>query len=341
MNKKFLLAGIATVAISLTGTLVVYAMEKEVVITFSDGKKVVSKGFHDTVAEALEDEGFKVAEMKQKYQPSIPWDQKLTKDTNVILNCRCKVNLTIGGKAEGEKETTKGTVREFLEEQKIALGEWDEVSSALDAKIQDGMQISVDRIEQVIKKEEKEIKFDTEEQKDKTLAKGEKKEVTAGKLGKEIYQVTIYYKNGQPMMKDGKPASDSKLIEKIDPIKAVVKVGTKEEEAEEKDSRPAFAGGGSLPNGTSYKKMIMAETTAYTSKPGAKTASGKLAKVGLVAVDPRVIPLGTRMFIEDYGMAIAADTGGAVKGNIVDVYFNSEAECQKWGRKNKKVYILD
>ncbi|SFX28302.1 3D (Asp-Asp-Asp) domain-containing protein [Thermoactinomyces sp. DSM 45891] len=338
MNKKFLLAGIATVALSLTGTLVVNAMEKEVVITFSDGKKVVSKGFHDTVAEALEDEGFKIAEMKQKYHPSVPWTQKLTKDlTNVSLNCRCKVSLTIGGKAEGEKETAKGTVREFLEEQKIALGEWDEVSTALDAKIQDGMQISVDRIEQVVKKEEKEIKFDTEEQKDKTLAKGEKKEVTPGKLGKEIYQVTIYYKNGEPMMKDGKPASDSKLIEKIDPVKAVFKIGTKEEE----DSRPAFAGGGSLPNGTSYKKMIMAETTAYTSKKGAKTASGKVARVGLVAVDPKVIPLGTKLFIEDYGMAVAADTGGAVKGNIVDVYFNSEAECRKWGRKDKKVYILD
>ncbi|MDQ0416312.1 3D (Asp-Asp-Asp) domain-containing protein/uncharacterized protein YabE (DUF348 family) [Croceifilum oryzae] len=341
MNKKFLLAGVATVALSLTGTLVVNAMGKEVVITFSDGKKVVSRGFHDTVAEALEDEGFKMAEMKQKYLPSIPWDQKLTQDlTNVSLNCRCKISLTIGGKAEGEKETAKGTVREFLEEQKIALGEWDEISTALDAKIQDGMQISIDRIEQVVKKEEKEIKFDTEEQKDKTLAKGEKKEVTAGKLGKEIYQVTIYYKNGQPMMKDGKPASDSKLIEKIDPIKAVVKIGTKEE-AEESDSRPASAGGGSLPNGTSYKKMMTAETTAYTSKPGAKTASGKVARVGLVAVDPRVIPLGTRLFIEDYGMAVAADTGGAVKGNIIDVYFNSEAECQKWGRKNKKVYILD
>ncbi|SDY70583.1 3D domain-containing protein [Thermoactinomyces sp. DSM 45892] len=340
MNKKFLLAGIATVALSLTGTLVVNAMEKEVVITFSDGKKVVSKGFHDTVAEALENEGFKVSEMKQKYQPSMPWDQKLTKDlTNVSLNCRCKVSLTIGGKSEGEKETAKGTVREFLEEQKIALGEWDEVSTALDAKIQDGMQVSVDRIEQVVKKEEKEIKFDTEEQKDKTLAKGEKKEVTPGKLGKEIYQVTIYYKNGQPMMKDGQPVADSKLIEKIDPIKAVVRVGTKEEE--EKDSRPAFAGGGSLPNGTSYKKMIMAKTTAYTSKPGAKTASGKVARVGLVAVDPKVIPLGTKLFIEGYGMAVAADTGGAVKGNFVDVYFNSEAECQKWGVKNKKVYILN
>lgn len=335
MNKKFLLAGVTAVALSLTGTLVANAMEKEVVITFSDGKKVVSEGFHDTVAEALEDEDYSLAEIKQKYQPSIPWDQQLTQDiTNVTLNCRCKVNLVVGGKDQGQKETTKATVREFLEDQKITLGVWDEVSATLDAKIENGMKISVDRIDQVVKKEIKTIKFETEEQKDNTMAKGEKKVVTPGKSGKEIYQVTIFYKNGQPMMKDGKAVSESKLIQKIDPVKAVVKIGTNE------DLRPAFAGAGSLPDGVKYSKMMMAESTAYTSAPGARTASGKVARVGLVAVDPKVIPLGTKLFIEGYGYAEAADTGGAVKGNIVDVYFNSTSECRQWGRRDVKVYIL-
>lgn len=336
MNKKVLLAGVTAVALSLTGTLVANAMEKEVVITFSDGKKVVSEGFHDTVAEALEDEGYSLAEMKQKYQPSIPWDQPLTQEsTNVSLSCRCKVSLVVGGKDQGEKETTKATVREFLEEQKISLGVWDEVSTKLEAKIENGMKISIDRIEQVVKKEVKTIKFETEEQKDDKMAKGEKKEITPGKLGKEIYQITLFYKNGQPMMKDGKAVSESKLIEKIDPVKAVVKIGTNE------DTRPAFAGAGSLPNGVRYKKMMMAESTAYTSAPGARTASGKVARVGLVAVDPRVIPLGTKLYIEGYGYAEAADTGGAVKGNIVDVYLNSAAECRQWGRRDVKVYILE
>lgn len=68
---------------------------------------------------------------------------------------------------------------------------------------------------------------------------------------------------------------------------------------------------------------------------------------GRVAVDPRVIPLGTRMYIETadgsliYGYAVAADTGGAIKGNIVDLYFNTYQECVNFGRRAVKVYILD
>lgn len=77
------------------------------------------------------------------------------------------------------------------------------------------------------------------------------------------------------------------------------------------------------------------------------TASGMKARVGVVAVDRRVIPLGTRLYIEAvdgswvYGEAIAGDTGGAIKGNRIDLFFNTKAECMKFGRKAARVYILD
>lgn len=77
------------------------------------------------------------------------------------------------------------------------------------------------------------------------------------------------------------------------------------------------------------------------------TASGMRAQVGVVAVDPRVIPLGTRLYIEAvdgswvYGNAIAGDTGGAIKGNRVDLFFDTYDECIKFGRRKARVYILD
>lgn len=77
------------------------------------------------------------------------------------------------------------------------------------------------------------------------------------------------------------------------------------------------------------------------------TASGMRAQVGVVAVDPRVIPLGTRLYIEAvdgswvYGNAIAGDTGGAIKGNRVDLFFDTYNECIQFGRRNARVYILD
>lgn len=77
------------------------------------------------------------------------------------------------------------------------------------------------------------------------------------------------------------------------------------------------------------------------------TASGMKARVGVVAVDRRVIPLGTRLYIEAvdgswvYGEAIAGDTGGAIKGNRIDLFFNTKAECMQFGKKAARVYILD
>ncbi|MBI4733746.1 MAG: 3D domain-containing protein [Rubrobacteridae bacterium] len=64
------------------------------------------------------------------------------------------------------------------------------------------------------------------------------------------------------------------------------------------------------------------------------------AQKGVVAVDPRVIPLGTRLYIEGYGEAIAADTGGAIKGNRIDLCYNTPGECFKFGRQTVKVHVL-
>ena len=87
-------------------------------------------------------------------------------------------------------------------------------------------------------------------------------------------------------------------------------------------------------------RTITMEATAY-NEPGGLTASGTRARVGAVAVDPNFIPLGTRLYIEGYGYATAEDTGGAVKGNIIDLYMNSNSEAYNWGRRPVQVTILD
>ena len=78
---------------------------------------------------------------------------------------------------------------------------------------------------------------------------------------------------------------------------------------------------------------------------GTRTASGTTVRrnpsgYSTLAVDPRVIPLGTKVYVEGYGYAIAEDTGGAIKGNKIDVYMNTVAECYNWGVRNVNVYIL-
>ena len=88
------------------------------------------------------------------------------------------------------------------------------------------------------------------------------------------------------------------------------------------------------------ERILTMEATAYTWT-GQRTASGTWPAVGTVAVDPQVIPLGTRLWIEGYGEAVALDTGGLVKGNIIDVYLPTEDECWQWGRRMVEVRILD
>ena len=92
-----------------------------------------------------------------------------------------------------------------------------------------------------------------------------------------------------------------------------------------------------------YVRVMTMHASAYSAQdPGNSnyTATGSRLKKGIVSVDPRIIPLGTKMFIEGYGYAVADDVGGAIKGSRIDLAFNSRAEALRFGRQTVKVYIL-
>ena len=88
-----------------------------------------------------------------------------------------------------------------------------------------------------------------------------------------------------------------------------------------------------------YTEQFVVETTAYTWT-GNTTFTGTWPKQGTIAVDPDVIPLGTQVYIVGYGFATAEDTGGAIDGEIVDLYMDTEEACIAWGRRDAVVYIL-
>lgn len=92
-------------------------------------------------------------------------------------------------------------------------------------------------------------------------------------------------------------------------------------------------------------RVLDMESTAYTpsagrANPTFRTATGRRAQYGVVAVDPTVIPLNTLVFVEGYGFAIAADTGGAIKGNKIDVCVPTREEAMRWGRRTVRVHIF-
>lgn len=94
-------------------------------------------------------------------------------------------------------------------------------------------------------------------------------------------------------------------------------------------------------------KEITVSASAYTANcngcSGITSTGINLKRnpdVKVIAVDPSIIPLGTKVYVEGYGYAIAGDTGGSIKGNKIDVFFPDKSEAYKWGRKQVKIKIL-
>ena len=85
-------------------------------------------------------------------------------------------------------------------------------------------------------------------------------------------------------------------------------------------------------------ETIIFEATAYTWT-GCRTATGIWPSRGTIATDPRVIPTGSKLWVEGYGEAVAADTGGAIKGQRIDLYMDTKHECLQWGRRKVEVQI--
>lgn len=157
-------------------------------------------------------------------------------------------------------------------------------------------------------------------------------------MQKSVYQET--YIDGQLVSKD----LEEVIIYK-EPVDKIIEVGTKKHLV---TSRGGFR----------YSNDLVLTATAYdlsyesTGKyPGdlyyGITASGTKAQPGTVAVDPRVIPLGTKLYIAstdgspDYGFATAEDTGGAIKGNKIDLFMEDSKDCKDFGRRSVRVYILE
>lgn len=148
---------------------------------------------------------------------------------------------------------------------------------------------------------------------------------------------------------DGKPGTVKRTYRIIQKDgKTVGKELIKEERTEATDTlflmgRAGFQGSrGSYERGRVMTMSASAYTNSiYENGGSGRTAMGYRADFGHVAVDPRVIPLGTKLYVEGYGFAIASDTGSAIKGNRIDLCVGpSRAQAMNFGRRTVKVHVL-
>ena len=250
--------------------------------------------------------------------------QKLEKNTTIFVYRAVPVTVTYKGTSKSYM-TGKQTVGELLAELGIAADMTKSVPQ-VDSKITENLEIKVvDVVEKNIEREEQ-IQYDVIRQPDPTMETGFEEVVTHGENGLKHVTAKIEYHDGQEV-------AETVLEEKIiQPAKSeIVRVGTRDTVD---TSRGTMR----------FRRTTEMEATAYLPTDGGGagiTATGIAARHGIVAVDPNVIPLGTRLYIPGYGMALAADTGGAIQGNIIDLCVEDYGEAMQFGRRTVKVYILD
>lgn len=320
-NAKFILIVLALVSVLTMGFSTALGNDVELNI---NGKTKTVFTYEKTVGDFLKKEGI-VLKNKDLVSPSL--DEEINKDMKITISSPKSYHIKDGNRTI-IAEASGYTVADVLENLNIKLNKLDRVSLPLDEIAKEGMEIKIDRVVVENIENKIEIPFETESRENKDMFEGDKNVITKGEVGQKTESLKNTYVNG---VLETTEVIKSEITK--DPVKEVVEVGTKKAAA--------------APNGKNAKRVIVMQATAYDPSAGSKTAMGTRARVGAVAVDPRVIPLGSKLYIESmdgfasYGYATAEDTGGAIKGNRIDLFYNSNSEANRFGRRNVKVYVLD
>lgn len=343
----------------LTLTLGVYIYRSKEVVLDVDGSKTDLVSYSKTVEELLQKEEI---DLQEGAYVNLPLDTEIESNLNIkIINP--KTYSIIDNEEQKDAKSVYDLVGRILQDQKIELGDLDYTVPALGEKLEEDGKIEIFRVKEEVVVTKSDIVFERKKVETDTLYKGEEKIKRKGSSGVLATHTKETYVNGklektevvkEEVTKEMKEHIVLVGTKKKPAPKPVVKSTPKVKSANRSSSRKTNTNVSKAPSrGSSGRtgKTIVMQATAYDlsyastgKRPGDKgygiTASGMKAGPGVVAVDPRVIPLGTRLYIEGYGNAIAGDTGGAIKGNRIDLFFSSNSAARQFGRRNIKVTIL-
>lgn len=296
----------------------------------------------DTVEGALNQTGYSVGE-NDIVNPTA--DTFITEELKIEIHRACKIYLS-DDKFKNEEPkiyyTHAKTVGDFLSEQGLSLADGDDVNLEFFVKIKNDIKIKISRVEVKYEEETKIINFSEVTREANDLAKGITRVAQEGRNGAKKLKYEVKLRNGEEI---GRTCINSSVVKS--PVNRIVEVGTN-----------ANTSSASTNKDFSYSRMLKCTATAYDlsyescgKHPGDPyygiTASGMKAQYGVIAVDTSVIPLGTRMYVEAvdgswvYGYCVAGDTGSGIKGNKIDLFYNSRNEAISFGRRQANVYILN
>lgn len=322
--QQLVVALIPALIVTLSITGFVWA-HKQVTLVVDGQSRVVSTQASD-VAGALADAGVSVR-AADLISPSS--ESELADGDVVVVRHAVPVTVSVGDH-ELDLDVVGDTVADALVAAGLDPVATTGVSPPLGAPLQPGMDIAIPDVVVRVETEDQSVAPEIKRQADRSLPIGEERVVDPGQPGKivRVFRVVIT---------DGVETAPVLAAEEVvrEPQPRVVAVGTGARNTASATATGARRAG--------RARVSMVATGYSPAQPGLgkTTATGARARRGVVAVDPAVIPLGTRVFVPGYGIAVAADTGGAIRGNRIDLCFETVAQALAWGRRTVTVAVLD
>ena len=322
----------------------------------SEESKAEKQSAEASSAESAEEEAQQPSEAEErgdseeKAETSTPDESAQSSGDKIITVTVTRpkyVTVTVDKTLTSVQLQTGDTVRDVIERLNIVLGENDLVSQELDAEPDVSAPITINRVELSYFEKVKTKEFGTVRKPDPKKYIGTE---YVKREGVPYKKVDTYEKK---VIDGGKPII-TKIKTDITEMKdEIVCYGTKVDSPSPSGlsashnvitNRDEENGTITLSDGSTYSYYSVSDSFAATAYCGGGTTStGRAAQVGVVAVDPSVIPYGTRMYITSgsivYGVCVAGDTG--VRGHLIDLYFNSASHCRAFGRRGITVYFLD
>lgn len=284
-----------------------------------DGQTFSVRTPASTVGEAIQDLSDHLG-LNLKDTDEVNLDRKATIVADAELNVQRAVPIKV--KVDGKELDTylaPRTVEEALKKLEVVLSEKDKVNLPLNQMIKADDQIQVVRVTEKLEDVKSEIPYQIVAQPAEFPVGLPDRVLKKGSNGEHEQVVKVTYE-------DGKETDRQVLQQQVlrAPVNQVVSRG----------AQTTISRGGQT---IQFKRAYLMSASAY-SGPGV-TATGQDVHWGVIAVDPRIISLGTQLYVEGYGEAVALDTGGAIKGNRVDLYMNTEEAAQSWGVRSVIVYV--
>lgn len=291
---------------------------KKVVLDI-DGQEKLFRTRARTVEQLLSEEGIGLAP-EDEVHPSLT--TPLSYGLRIEVRRAISVRILADGK-EQEIRLVPGTVGQALERAGISLRPLDQVKPPdLGRLIQPGEVIRVIRVEVKTEAVEEEVDYRIIRRQDPGLEIGMTQVIQQGRKGLKRTEYQVTYEDGREVKRE---VIKEEMVR--EPVAEVIVVGT---------LREVSRGEHTL----RFKKALWATATAYTYT-GNRTATGTIPRLGTVAVDPEVIPLGSQLYIEGYGFGRAEDVGSSIKGDRIDVFLETLEATRRWGVRRVKVYVLE